>query len=57
MQFIAILLIILAKMGYDIYREQQQKINPKAKIRQVIDISDTWINMDKPPYCKRLPVK
>ncbi len=55
MQFIAILLlIILAKMGYDIYREQQQKIKPKSKkTGQVIDISDTWINMDKLPYRKK----
>ena len=55
MQFIAILLlIILAKMGYDIYREQQHKIKPKSKkTGQVIDISDTWINIDKLPYRKK----
>lgn len=55
LQFIgAVIIIVAAKMIYDLYKQQTQNHKkPSPKGGEIIDLSEKWIDMAQMPYRKR----
>lgn len=51
----AIIAVVLAKLLWDIYKEQTNKKNPQPtqKGGEVIDLSNAWIDLENMPYNQR----
>jgi hypothetical protein len=56
-QFIIVIIVtVLVKLLWDVYKEQMQKKNnsrPSQKGGEVIDLSNAWIDLDDMPYSRR----